>query len=250
MVAATSTQSREEPPPWVGFLDRLETLRRRLLWSLLGVVAGTLICWAFREPLFDLLARPVTNALVERGEDPRLAFTGLTDPFIVYLSVSMLGGALLGTPLLAAQLWWTLVPSERRALTTVAFMLAAAVLFAAGVAFGHQILLPFVVGYLIDVAVRMRQVVTAREYMSFVLRLLLALGVTAELPLISMALARIGVVTARRMWRWFPYAVLVAFVLAALITPPDGISQVMVAVPVIALYLLSIAVAAVAARRP
>jgi len=227
VVTATSTQSREEPPPWVGFLDRLETLRSRLLWSLLGILAGTMVCWAFREPLFELIARPVTDALLERGEDPRLAFTGLTDPFIVYLSVAMLGGVALGTPLLAAQLWWTLVPSGRRALATVSFMLAAALLFVAGVAFGHQVLLPFVVGYLIDIATRMRQVITAREYMSFVLRLLLALGITAELPLISMVLARVGVVTARRLWRWFPYAVLVAFVLAALITPPDGISQVM-----------------------
>lgn len=221
-----------------------------MLWSLLAVIGGTMLCWVLRERLFEFLARPVTAALLERGEDPRLAFTRLTDPFVVYLSVAMLGGAALGTPLIAAQLWWTLVPSSRRLLTTFLFVLAAVLLFVAGIAFGHQILLPFVVGYLIDVATRMRQVITAREYMSFVLRLMLALGLAAELPLVSLVLARLGVVTARRLWRWFPHAVLAAFILAALVTPPDGISQVMVAVPVASLYLLSIGVAALAGRRP
>jgi sec-independent protein translocase protein TatC len=93
--------------------------------------------------------------------------------------------------------------------------------------------------------------VTAREYLRFAVRLLLIMGVAAQLPLLSFVLARIGVLSARTLWRRLPYAILIAFVSAAVITPPDGISQVLVGVPLVALYLSSIAVAALARpRRP
>lgn len=248
---ATHTGGQEPLLSFGSLLDRLDNLRRRLMWAALAVVVGTIVCWGFSGYLYDFLALPLTSALAERGEDPRLAFTRLTDPFIVYLSVAMLGGVLISSPLLVAQLWQLITPATgvRRLAGALAFVTIGTTLFLAGTAFGHQIMLPFIAGYLLDMASGLQQMVTARDYLRFAVRLLLVMGASAQLPLVSFALARFGLVTARRLWRWFPYATLAAFTLAALITPPDGVSQVLVALPMMALYLCSIAVAALAAPR-
>lgn len=149
-------------------------------------------------------------------------------------------------------LFWRIVAPlglGRGAVKAVVFVAASSVLFLVGLAFGYWVLLPFVVRYLLGVAEEFRYAVTIREYLRFALRMLMAMGMSAQLPLISFVLARFGLVTARRLLRWFPYAVLAAFVIAAVITPPDGISQLLVATPMMVLYLLGVVVAAVAAPR-
>lgn len=235
----------------VPLLDLLDDLRRRILWAVVALTVGTGVCWGYSDPLFRLLARPLTEGLAGRGLDPRLAYTRLADPFVLYLSVALAGGLVLAVPVVLAQVWWVLAPrtGSRRLGGALAFLAAGAVLFVAGVAFGHQILLPFVVGYLLGIAENLQQVLTARDFLRFALRLLVALGIAAQLPLLSFVLARVGLVNPRMLWRGFPYATLAAFVLAALLTPPDGVSQVVVAVPLLAVYVVSILVAALARRR-
>jgi len=246
----TATQSEQDQTtsPLMAVLARVHQIRRQLMFSAGVVMVGTIISWSFSDHIYSLLAYPVTQALDERGLDPRLTFTRLTDPFIVYLSVSFLGGIVLAVPLLMAQLWRLLSPlSEgRRLRAAFVFVILATLLFLSGLAFGQFVLLPFITGYLLDLAEGMQGMVTAREYLRFAVRLLLIMGVSAQLPLLSFILARTGLLDARTLWRWLPYAVLVAFVSAALITPPDGISQVLVGLPLVALYLSSIAVAALA----
>ena len=232
-------------------INRINALRRSLLWVVAALLLGTASGWSVADQVFNFLAAPLTTALANAARDPRLTFTSLSDPFIIYFSVSMLLGLLLALPVIMSLFWRVVAPLGlgRGAAKAVVFVFASSVLFLVGLAFGYWVLLPFVVRYLLRVAEEFRYAVTIREYLRFALRMLMAMGISAQLPLISFVLARFGLVTARRLLRWFPYAVLAAFVIAAVITPPDGISQLLVATPMMVLYLLGVVVAAVAAPR-
>ena len=232
-------------------INRINALRRSLLWVVAALLLGTASGWSVADQVFNFLAAPLTTALANAARDPRLTFTSLSDPFIIYFSVSMLLGLLLALPVIMSLFWRVVAPLGlgRGAAKAVVFAFASSVLFLVGLAFGYWVLLPFVVRYLLRVAEEFRYAVTIREYLRFALRMLIAMGISAQLPLMSFVLARFGLVTARRLLRWLPYAVLAAFVLAAVITPPDGISQLLVAIPMLVLYLLSIVVAALATPR-
>jgi len=245
----TTTVSFEDSP-LASLVAGFERARKHTFWTLLVLLVGTAVCWGFRERLFAFLARPLTHELAARGQDPRLVFTGLTDPFILYFSVSLFGGLLIASPFLLAQVFVVLAPrvQRRRLLAMLGFVLSATTLFAAGIAFCYMVLLPFAVAYLLQVGDDFEQAVTVRDFLTFTLRLLVALGLAAQLPLVSYTAARVGLVTARMLLRWLPYAVLVIFIAAAWLTPPDVLSQILVAVPLVGLYLLGIAVAALAQR--
>ena len=232
-------------------INRINALRRSLLWVVAALLLGTASGWSVADQVFNFLAAPLTTALANAARDPRLTFTSLSDPFIIYFSVSMLLGLLLALPVIMSLFWRVVAPLGlgRGAAKAIVFVFASSVLFLVGLAFGYWVLLPFVVRYLLRVAEEFRYAVTIREYLRFALRMLIAMGISAQLPLMSFVLARFGLVTARRLLRWLPYAVLAAFVLAAVITPPDGISQLLVAIPMLVLYLLSIVVAALATPR-
>lgn len=251
MDTATTPESAEPPIDWRSIIDRIDEVRRRLVWVVITLLAGTGAAWAISDRAFAFLAAPLTVALAEAGRDPRLVFTRLTDPFIIYFSVSLLGGLLITVPVLMALVWRMMVPLGlgRGLLKAAAFVVSSTLLFAAGLAFGYWVLLPFAVRYLLQVAQDFEYAVTIREYLRFALRMLLAMGVSAQLPLLSFVAARFGLVSAARMVRWLPYAVLVIFVIAAVVTPPDGASQVLVAVPMLVLYLLGVLVAAITTRR-
>ncbi len=250
MDTATSSTDGLGGIRWHDVVDRIDALRRSLLWVVIALLAGTAASWSVADRVFNFLARPLTVALAEAGRDPHLVFTNLTDPFVIYFSVSLLGGLLLGLPVLMTVFWRLVAPLgiSRGLSKAVAFVICSTALFGVGLAFGQLVLMPFVVSYLLSVAREFNFAITIREYLRFSIRMLLAMGLSAQLPLISFVLARFGLVTARQMLRFFPYAVLVSFVLAALITPPDGISQVLVAVPMLVLYLLGSGVAALASR--
>jgi sec-independent protein translocase protein TatC len=235
---------------WDSAIERIDEVRRRLIWVVLALLGGTAASWGFADRAFEFLAAPLTRGLQEAGRDPRLVFINLTDPFIIYFSVALLGGLLLTLPVLMALVWRMLAPLGlgRGLLKAAAFVTCSTLLFLGGLAFGYGVLLPFVVDYLLGVARDFQYALTIREYLGFALRLLLAMGVSAQLPLLSLVAARFGLVTAGRLLRWLPYAVLAAFVIAAVITPPDGVSQVLVAVPMLVLYLLGVLVAAIAGR--
>ena len=251
MDTATIPNSSGPIVPWDHVINRINALRRSLLWVVAALLLGTASGWSVADQVFNFLAAPLTTALANAARDPRLAFTSLSDPFIIYFSVSMLLGLLLALPVIMSLFWRVVAPLGlgRGAAKAVVFVFASSVLFLVGLAFGYWVLLPFVVRYLLRVAEEFRYAVTIREYLRFALRMLIAMGISAQLPLMSFVRARFGLVTARRLLRWLPYAVLAAFVLAAVITPPDGISQLLVAIPMLVLYLLSIVVAALATPR-
>ncbi len=249
MDTATTSKPSDPTIPWDHVIDRINALRRALLGVVIALLLGTAVGWGVADRVFSFLAAPLTTALEQADRDPRLVFTHLSDPFVIYFSVAMLLGLLLALPVVMSLFWRIIAPLGlgRGAAKAFVFVVSSTALFLLGLAFGYWVLLPFVVRYLLGVAEQFRYAVTIREYFRFALRILLAMGISAQLPLVSFVLARFGLVTARRMLRWLPYAVLVAFVLAAFITPPDGISQVLVAVPMLVLYLIGVVVAALAA---
>lgn len=231
-------------------LAGIERARKLTVWTVLALVAGTGVSWAYAREIYAFLALPLTRELAERGQDPRLVFTGLSDAFILYFTLSLLGGVIVATPILSAQIYLLVVPRirARSAVALAAFAIAGTALFIGGMAFCYFILLPFAIAYLLDIAAQFETAITVRDFLRFTTRLLLAMGLGAQLPLVSLVAARAGIVTARSLWRWFPYAVLTAFVLAAWITPPDGMSQLLVAIPLLGLYLIGIALAALVGR--
>jgi len=224
-------------------LEHLEELRRRLAWSIAAIFVGFLLCWYWAPPIFAWLSVPITQFLPP-GE--KLAFTGLVDPFMLYMKVALLAGIFLASPVVLYQFWLFVSPAlyrhERR--IAVPFIVFTTVFFVGGGYFGYKIAFPMVVHFLLQVGQGFRQVVTINEYFSMASKVILGLGLVFELPVLILLLSRLGIVTHRFLLRYFRWAVLVIFIVAAVITPtPDIPTQCVFALPMIALYLLGVLVA-------
>ncbi|HVN32307.1 MAG TPA: twin-arginine translocase subunit TatC [Thermoanaerobaculaceae bacterium] len=231
-------------------LEHLEELRRRLAWSIAAIFVGFLLCWYWAPPIFAWLSVPITQFLPP-GE--KLAFTGLVDPFMLYMKVALLAGIFLASPVVLYQLWLFVSPAlyrhERR--VAIPFLVFTTVFFVGGGYFGYKVAFPMVVHFLLQVGRGFRQVVTINEYFSMASKVILGLGLVFELPVLILLLSRLGVVTHRFLLKYFRYAVLVIFIVAAVITPtPDIPTQCVFALPMIALYLLGVLVAWIFGKKP
>ncbi len=253
------------PEKLMSFTDHLEELRRRLKYCLYSVVVCMTVSYAFAEVLFVLLARPLIQAWSEAGlGTPKLHFANPVEPFFTLLKVSLIAGLFLSTPIIFYQLWKFVAPglykNEKR--YAIPFALVSALLFTGGAAFGYFLVFPlafkFFLGYaqtdmgqmqeLLGGAVNisMKQVfdltptLMIGEYFSLVWKMLLAFGLVFELPLVIFFFSMIGLVNYASLWRFNRYFIILAFVIGAILTPADPISQVMMAVPLIVLYNLSI----------
>jgi len=224
------------------FLEHLEELRRRLLHVFASLAVAFGICWAFSARLYDFLARPVMDAL---PEGRTLAFTSLPDPFILYMKVALLAGIFLASPYILWQLWLFISPGlyghERR--MAVPFLFFSTALFVTGGAFGYYIAFPTACRFFLSVGQPFEPILTVREYFRLEMQVLLAMGLVFELPVLIFFFTRLGIITPRFLWEKFSYAVLVIFIIAAVITPPDFVSQMMIGLPMIILYLVGIGVA-------
>jgi len=224
-------------------LDHLEELRRRLLHAIIAVVVGIGAAWGFREPIFLFLARPIQPFL---PEGRRLAFLGITDPFIVYFKMCALIGVFAASPFLIYQAYAFIAPGlyskERR--YAFPFVLSGTLFFLAGGVFAYTVAFPFAVEFLLGMGEPFEPVITVQKYFGFLITVILGLGLMFELPIFIFLLAVIGVVTPGFLLRNFRWAVLIIFVVAALITPtPDVVNLCIFAVPTIGLYLLGIGAA-------
>jgi apolipoprotein N-acyltransferase len=232
------------------FLDHLEELRWRILKGLGAVVVGALICAVFADEILHVLRRPIE--LMEHP--PKLIYLKPMGMFIVKLNIALAGGAVIALPVLLYQLWLFVAPglfSHER--FYIEFIIVSSTLcFALGSAIAYYAVLPlamiFLVGLSGDTGIEAQ--FDIGMYIGFVLRLLIAFGVVFELPVATFFLAKVGVVSAELMRSGRRYAYLGGFVLAALLTPPDPISQLMMAIPLILLYEISIWVARVAGTSP
>lgn len=243
----------EEPPredlPRMGFFDHLEEFRRRLVISLIALAVTFTLAWSHAPRLFELLARPVRRFLPP-GQN--LAYTTLTEPFLLYFRVALLGGLILAAPVILWQVWMFVAPAlyrkEKR--FAIPFLLGSVFFFLAGCAFGYFQAFPMVVGFLVGMGTNFQAVITINEYLSMATKVILGLGICFELPVFIFFLTRMGVVTEKWLLKKFKYAVLLITVTAAIITPtPDVATQAVFAVPMILLYLLGILIAWVFKKR-
>jgi sec-independent protein translocase protein TatC len=244
---------KEDPPreelPRMGFFDHLEEFRRRLMVSLIALAVTFVVAWSQAPRLFELLARPVRRFLPP-GQN--LAYTTLTEPFLLYFRVALLGGLILAAPIILWQVWLFVAPAlyrkEKR--FAIPFLMGSVFFFLAGCAFGYFEAFPVVVGFLVGMGTNFQAVITINEYLSTATKIILGLGICFELPILIFFLTRMGVVTEKWLLRKFKYAVLAITVIAAIITPtPDVATQAVFAVPMILLYLLGILIAWVFKKR-
>ncbi len=237
----------EEELSRMGLMEHLDELRSRLLRALLAFVLMFFACWSFAGPIYDFLARPIYRILEERGEDPRLAFLGVTDAFMVYIKVAALAAIFLASPIILYQLWKFVSPGLYRRERRMAgpFIFFGSTLFIGGGLFAYYIAFPFAVEFLLSLGSRFNPMITVDRYLGFMMTVILGLGVMFEMPTLIFLLSRLGLVTPRFLLRHFRWAVVIIFTLAAIITPtPDVINLCIFALPTILLYLLGVGVAA------
>ena len=233
--------------PRMSLLDHLDELRRRIMVSVTAVFVAFLGCWAYAREIFAWLEGPFREA---GGE--QLAFTALEGPFMLYIKVALLAGIFVASPVILLQVWLFISPGlyarERR--LALPFIVFTSLFFIAGGYFGYRIAFPLVVRCLLGVGEDFKQVVTIQTYFSMMSKILLGLGLVFQLPMLMLFFARLGLVRAKTLLRWFRWAVLGIFIVAAVITPtPDIATQTVFARPLIRLYLLGVGVAWLFERR-
>ena len=225
----------------MSFLQHLEELRGRLLRIVLALVIGFFLAWPFSGRIYDFLVVPVKTALPE-GE--RLAYTGISDPFLLYTKLSVFAAIFVALPYTLAEFWLFISPGlyQREKKWVIPFVVVTSAFFFLGAAFAHSIIVPYACTYFINLGEKagFDAVITIREVFSFVIRLILATGAVFELPVLVFFLTRIGILTPGFLWHYFGYAFFGVWVLAAFMTPPDVVSMVMVGGPMTLLYLFSI----------
>lgn len=246
--AATDSagQTAAEPDsdlPKMTFLDHLEELRKRLLISFIAVGVGFFVCWAFAEKIFMKIQEPLTQFL---PPGDKLAYTRLTAPFFLYMKVAFFAGLFVAAPIVLLQLWLFIAPGlykkERR--LAAPFIIFGSLFFIAGGYFGYRYLLPATCSFFVETGKQFKQMVTVDDYFSFASVIILACGLVFETPILIFFLARLGIVTPAFLLQKFKYAVVLSFVVAAVVTPtPDMVTQAALAVPMILLYLIGIGVA-------
>ncbi|HEX6863356.1 MAG TPA: twin-arginine translocase subunit TatC [Thermoanaerobaculia bacterium] len=224
----------------MSLFDHLDELRKRILYSLVGLVATFVPCWIYVQEIFDFLARPIHRLL---PEGQKLAFLGVTDPFILYFKVAALAAVFLGSPFLLYQVWNFVAPGlyRKEKLYALPFVFFATLFFLAGGAFAYYIAFPFAVEFLLSLGQHFQAVITIERYFGFLLTVILGLGLMFELPIFLLLLSIAGIVTPQFLLRHFRHAVVLIFIVAAIITPtPDVVNLCLFAVPAILLYLLGV----------
>src|ERR1043165_399956 len=240
-LAADDDKERELPK--MSFLDHLEELRKRLLVSIVALLAGFLVCWGYADKIYGCLQAPLLKVL---PPGDKLAYTRLTAPFILYMKVAFLAGIFLAAPVILLQLWLFIAPGlyKRERRLAAPFILGATVFFVLGGYFGYRVLLPGMCGFFIETGKQFKQMITVDDYYSFASTIILATGAVFETPILIFFLARLGIVTPAFLMQKFKYAVVLAFIISAIVTPtPDMMTQTMLALPMIGLYLIGVAVA-------
>ena len=230
--------------------SHLEELRKRLIHILIALGIGFSLCYAFKDWLFFVVTRPLIEALPKNSF---MVFTSLPEAFFTYMKIAFFASLILTSPYILYEIWKFispgLYPKEKK--YVFPFVFFSTLLFASGVLFGYFIALPpafkFFVSFSSDF---LKPMVSMSEYLSLALKFLLAFGLCFELPVFVFFLAKIGVVNARMLSRQRRYAILVIFIVAAVLTPsPDVVSQVLMAIPLMILYEISIVVARFAVRK-
>ena len=221
----------------------LEELRSRIIRSLIAVGLGFAVTYNFADALFAILTRP----LMEAGESVQLIGTGVAEAFFTKLKVSMIAALFVASPVIFYQIWQFVAPGlyEKEKRYARPFVVFATLFFILGAVFCYFVVFPLGYAFFVEQykTIGVAPAIRISEYLSFTARMLLAFGITFEMPVVTFFLARVGMVTHKTLLAFGRYAVLVIFIVAALLTPPDAASQVLMAAPLLVLYGISIGVA-------
>ncbi len=230
----------------MSFLEHLEELRRRIIYSFIAVAGGFFACWYYAEGIFRLMQEPITIALKAHGLDTKLVYLNPTEPFNMYLKVAFIAGIFVASPFVLYQVWLFVSPGlyrhEKR--YVVPFMFSTVALFLAGGLFGYKMVYPAALDFLIGYGRQFQPMITIGEYTDLFLTIIVGLGIIFEMPILVFFLSLMGVVSAGWMWRNLRYSILVIFIIAAIVTPTTDIMNMCIfAAPMVGLYLVSILVA-------
>ncbi len=225
------------------FMAHLVELRKRLIYSVLAVAVGFGICFPFKEKLLAFIIDPLKAVL---PEGTKLVYIALPEAFFTYLKISILAGILLAMPVIFYQIWRFVGPGlyQHEKKYAAFFVLASSFLFLGGAVFGYGVVFPFGFQFFASLQTQDIELLPRlKDYFSLTVRLLIAFGATFELPVVIFILARMGLVTDKTLRKNRKWAFLMAFVVGAILTPADWISQVAMAIPLIVLFEISIWVA-------
>jgi sec-independent protein translocase protein TatC len=228
----------------MSFLEHLDELRKRLMWGIGALFAGFLIALFFIDTIFGFIMRPLA-ATLPAGR--KMIYTEPTEAFMLQLKVAALAGVVIAAPAVMWQLWLFIAPGlyRREKRLALPFIVSTSLLFVAGAAFNHYVVFPIAFTFLGSFT---------KDYMEFMPRitpvfslysqLLLAFGIIFQMPVLVFTLARLGLVTAGFLWKNTKYAILIIFVISAVITPTsDVVTQTLMAAPMLVLYVVSIGIA-------
>lgn len=230
-------------PSEMSFLDHLEDLRGALLRSIVAVLIASIFCFMFAGDLFLLLTSP----LMEAFDGKKLIGTGPAEAFIVKLKVSLLAGVVLASPYSFYQAWNFISPGllEGEKNFAVPFVLASSFFFFSGIIFCYFVIFPFAFNFFYSEfsSISIEPTIKIGEYLTFAIKLILVFGVVFELPVMTFLLARLGILTHQWLINQGRYSILIIFVVAALLTPPDLATQILLALPLMLIYGICIGVA-------
>ncbi|MFH0729866.1 MAG: twin-arginine translocase subunit TatC [Pseudomonadota bacterium] len=231
--------------------DHLDELRKRLITCFIAVGVGFAVSYGFSGKLFDILTHPLVSVM-KSGD--KIIFTGVTEAFFTYMKVALIAGIGLSSPVIVYQFWMFVAPGlhEKERRLVIPVVLLSTVFFSGGALFGYFIVFPVGFKYLMSFGTEtIRPMPSMREYLGFASTMLLSFGFVFELPILITFMARLGVVTVDFLKKNRKYAILLNFVIAAILTPsPDAVSQILMAGPLMLLYEISIIGAKIFGKKP
>jgi sec-independent protein translocase protein TatC len=235
----------------MSFFEHLVDLRKRLINSAIAIGIGAMIGVTVAERLLGFISRPMQAALRKQHLDDKLIYTSPAGMINIIITFGLYLGVVLAAPFVLYQVWLFIAPGlykhERKAVT--GFLFSTIFLFLAGISFGYFIMLPYMLDFLTSFQGPFRPLISINEYFDFVLIVMLGLGIIFELPVLIFFLALFGIVTPKFLWDNVRYAILIIAIVAAIITPtPDATTMLVFMAPMVALYFISIGVAAMVVR--
>ena len=239
-------------------IEHLVELRRRLIYSFAGFLVAFFVCYYFKEQIYGFLAAPLVKAAAANAEQAKLIYTSLPEAFFTYIKVSMFAALMISFPVIANQLWLFVAPGlyrrEKKAL--LPFLIATPVLFLTGAALAYYVVFPLAWKFFLSFQtagtssqVGIELLPKVAEYLSLVMTLLFAFGLAFQLPVLLVLLEKVGIVTEEGLRNKRKYAIVIAFAVAAVLTPPDLISQIALGIPILLLYEISILAIRLTKRR-